>query len=124
MIDGPQLRGGGMTTSTVDLPAAAADAEGSVGPGGPLDMLFPVAADRLSWRCGRRSTATDTQETVFHYEHQQIGRWLRLDSAGRVYGEDREGVVRLFGRGGPLALAVALNAVFDGMDAYRPSEVV
>jgi hypothetical protein len=101
-----------MATSTADL---AAD---------PLGRIFPNDADRLAWRCGRRSTAADTQEEVLHYEHQQIGRWLRLDAAGRVYGEDPEGVVRLFGRGGALALSVALNAVFDGMDAYRPTEVV
>ena len=109
-----------MTASTTEI---LADPAPATGPGGPLDLIFPEVADRLSWRCGRRSTAADTQETVFHYEHQQVGRWLRLDSAGRVYGEDPEGVVRLFGRGGALALSVALNAVFDGMDAYRPIDV-
>ena len=113
-----------MAASTANVPAETADAGGGVGPGGPLDMIFPDAADRLAWRCGRRSTAADTQEIVFHYEHQHVGRWLRLDGAGRVYGEDPEGVVRLFGRGGALALSVALNAVFDGMDAHRPTEVV
>ncbi|MPZ74135.1 MAG: hypothetical protein GEU74_13045 [Nitriliruptorales bacterium] len=91
---------------------------------GPLRLILPVAADRLAWRCPRRSVAADTGETVFHYEHQRTGRWLRLDQSGRVYGQDPQGVVRLFGRGGALALAVALNAVYDGMDHHRPTEVV
>jgi hypothetical protein len=89
-----------------------------------LRLIFPQRQDLAGWRCGRRSTAVDTQEEVFHYEHHHIGRWLRLDAQGRVYGQDAEGTVRLFGRGGPLALAVALNAVYDGMDAYRPAEIV
>ena len=37
---------------------------------------------------------------------------------------EKPNIVRLFGRGGPLALAVALNAVFDGADDTRPSRVV
>ena len=91
---------------------------------GPLGAVFPRAEDRAAWWCGRRSEAADTREEVFHYQHQHIGRWLRLDTHGRVYGEDSEGVVRLFGRGGAMALAVALNAVYDGMDVYRPAEIV
>ena len=91
---------------------------------GPLRMIFPEAGDRAAWFCGRRSAAADTREEVFHYQHQHIGRWLRLDADGRVYGEDAEGTVRLFGRGGAMALAVALNAVYDGMDAYRPAQIV
>lgn len=91
---------------------------------GPLQSILPSPADRLAWRCSRRSVAADTKEVVFHYEHQHIGRSLRLDQAGRVYGQDPEGVVRLFGRGGRLALAVALNAVYDGMDHHRPAQVV
>ena len=89
----------------------------------PLQLILPVAADRLAWRCTARTVASDTDELVFHYEHQHIGRSLRLDQGGRVYGQDPEGVVRLFGRGGALALAVALNAVYDGMDEHRPTEV-
>jgi hypothetical protein len=91
---------------------------------GPLRMIFPNDVDRAAWWCGRRSAAADTREEVFHYQHQHIGRWLRLDARARVYGEDAEGTVRLFGRGGAMALAVALNAVYDGMDAYRPSQIV
>ena len=91
---------------------------------GPLRMVFPRADDRAAWWCGRRSEAADTRREVFHYQHQHIGRWLRLDADGRVYGEDAEGTVRLFGRGGTMALAVALNAVYDGMDDHRPAQIV
>lgn len=90
----------------------------------PLRLVLPEAADRLAWRCTARTEASDTHETVFCYEHRGIGRTLRLDGHCRVYGQDPEGTVRLFGRGGALALAVALNAVYDGMDRYRPSRVV
>ena len=91
---------------------------------GPLCLVLPEAGDRLAWRVTARTIAGDTKETVFHYEHRALGRSLRLDAHGRVYGQDPEGAVRLFGKGGPLALAIALNAVYDGMDQHRPSRVV
>lgn len=90
---------------------------------GPLAAILPTPADRRPWRCADTAVAADTGETVLHYEHQHTGRRLRLDRHGRVYGQDAEGVVRLFGRGGALALAVALNAVYDGFDELRPAEV-
>ena len=90
----------------------------------PLQQVLPDAADRAGWTLAGASIAGDTRETVFVYEHRNIGRTLRLDRRCRVYGQDREGSVRLFGRGGPLALAVALNAVYDGRDEHRPSRVV
>lgn len=90
----------------------------------PLALILPEAADRRQWVCVRQTPAAGTKEAVFHYQHQAMGRTLRLDRHGRVYGQDPEGVVRLFGRGGALALAVALNAVFDGMDHCRPRRVV
>ena len=90
----------------------------------PLERILPVAADRLAWRCVGRVTARDTAEAVFTYEHPGMGRALRLDASGRVYGTDAEGVVRLFGGGGALALAIALNAVYDGHDSAKPSRVV
>lgn len=90
----------------------------------PLERLFPEAEDRLWWQCIGRVTAADTGDSVAEYQHTAIGRTLRLDDSGRVYGQDAEGVVRVFGRGGALALSIALNAVFDGMDAHRPSRVV
>lgn len=90
----------------------------------PLELVLPNSADREAWHCTERTTAVDTHETVFHYEHRNLGRTLRLDQHARVYGQDPEGTVRLFGRGGALALAVALNAVFDGADRHRPSRIV
>ena len=90
----------------------------------PLTEVLPEAADRLSWRCATRVVASDTGETVFEYEHIAMGRSLRLDAHLRVYGQDPQGVVRLFGRGGALALAVALNAVYDGHDDYRPTRII
>ena len=90
----------------------------------PLCLVLPEAADRLAWHCTARTVAGDTNETVFHYEHRAMSRALRLDARGRVYGQDPEGAVRLFGKGGPLALAIALNAIYDGMDQHRPSRVV
>ena len=89
----------------------------------PLDDIFPVPEDRRAWRRVGSRISADTRETVYAYEHTGIGRALHLDSRGRVYGHDPEGVVRLFGRGGALALAVALNALFDGHDEHRPSRV-
>lgn len=95
-------------------------------PGGPdpLALILPVPGDRAMWHQTGSVISRDTEVTVFVYEHRAIGRTLRLDAGGRVYGQDPEGVVRLFGRGGAFALAVALNAVYDGMDQYRPSEIV
>lgn len=90
----------------------------------PLSVILPLAADRLSWSLVDTATAADTGERVVIYQHQATGRSLRLDGAGRVYGEDAQGVVRLFGRGGPMALAVALNAVYDHADHLRPVRVV
>ena len=90
----------------------------------PLATLLPVAADRLSWRLVATVTAADTREPVAIFRHDVTGRSLRLDAACRVYGEDAQGVVRLFGRGGPMALAVALNAVYDHADHLRPARVV
>lgn len=90
----------------------------------PLCLVLPEASDRLAWHCTARTVAGDTKETVFHYEHLAMGRSLRLDAGGRVYGQDAEGAVRLFGKGGAMALAIALNAVYDGMDQHRPSRVV
>ena len=90
----------------------------------PLATILPEPDDRAPWRRAGESTAADTQQTVFHYEHRATGRTLRLGADGRVYGQDPEGVVRLFGRGGPLALAVALNVVYDGLDRGRPRRVV
>lgn len=89
----------------------------------PLAMILPRGEDRALWHCTGERPAADTGATVFSYEHRGIGRTLHLDDQGRVYGQDPEGVVRLFGRGGPLALVVALNALYDGMDQYRPAEV-
>lgn len=90
----------------------------------PLAMILPVEADRELWQRVDESLASDTGVVVVHYEHRRIGRTLRLDGQCRVYGQDAEGVIRLFGRGGPLALAVALNAVYDGSDEHRPHTVV
>ncbi len=89
----------------------------------PLQQVLPDAADRGAWQCVGRVTSRDTGETVFEYEHRVIGRTLRLDAAARVYGQDPEGSVRLFGRGGGLALSIALNAIYDGMDEHRPARV-
>lgn len=90
----------------------------------PLTMILPVASDRELWHRIEESVASDTGAVVTHYVHRRIGRTLRLDRECRVYGQDAEGVIRLFGRGGPLALAVALNAVYDGSDEHRPHTVV
>lgn len=90
----------------------------------PLERLFPEPADRAPWMCVGRVIAADTGESVLEYQHTAIGRTLRLDDSGRVYGQDAQGVVRVFGRGGALALSIALNALFDGQDARRPSRVV
>lgn len=90
----------------------------------PLRRVFPEAVDRDAWRCVARVRATDTREAVFSYEHRALGRTLRLDAQCRVYGQDAQGVVRLFGRGGALALAIALNAIYDDADSHRPSRVV
>lgn len=90
----------------------------------PLQLVLPERVDREPWHCTGQTTAVDTHATVFHYEHRNLGRTLRLDEQARVYGQDPEGVVRLFGRGGPLALSIALNAVFDGADRYRPRRIV
>lgn len=90
----------------------------------PLALILPEAADRLSWFLVATATAADTAERVAIYRHQETGRSLRLDAAGRVYGEDAQGVIRLFGRGGPMALAVAINAVYDRADHLRPIRVV
>ena len=89
----------------------------------PLAGVLPDAADRVSWLREEIVTADDTREAVVVYRHTATGRALRLDETGRVYGEDAQGVVRVFGRGGALALAVALNAVYDGADHLRPSRV-
>ena len=90
----------------------------------PLDAVLPRPCDRLAWSTSGQVTAADTRETVTVYRHDRSGRSLLLDDEGRVYGRDAQGTVRLFGRGGPLALAVALNVVFDGQDHLRPAEVV
>lgn len=90
----------------------------------PLALILPEAADRLSWFLVDTATAADTGERVAIFQHRATGRALRLDAACRVYGEDAQGVVRLFGRGGAMALAVALNAAYDGADDLRPARVV
>ena len=90
----------------------------------PLALILPETADRLSWLLVDIVTSADTRERVAMYRHQETGRFLRLDSSGRVYGEDAQGVIRLFGRGGPMALAVALNAAYDRADHLRPTRVV
>lgn len=90
----------------------------------PLAAILPEAADRLSWFLVDTATAADTGERVAIYRHQATGGSLRLDHRGRVYGEDAQGVVRLFGRGGPMALAVAINAAYDHADHLRPARVV
>lgn len=89
----------------------------------PLAQVLPRPSDRAVWRRSHHSVAVDTGETVVHYTHQASGRTLRLDAQCRVYGQDSEGTVRLFGRGGRLALAVALNVIYDGITA-RPSRIV
>lgn len=89
----------------------------------PLTALLPVPEDRAPWLLTAAAPAADTGEVVYHFEHRGMGRALRLDGRCRVYGQDVEGVVRLFGRGGPLALSVALNAVYDGMEQHRPSAI-
>ena len=90
----------------------------------PLAMILPERVDRSAWTLVETATAADTRERVAIFQHQQTGRCLRLDASGRVYGEDAQGVIRLFGRGGPMALAVALNAVYDRADQLRPVRVV
>lgn len=90
----------------------------------PLSVILPAPADRASWTQVETATAADTHERVAIYRHNVTGRALRLDAAGRVYGEDAQGVIRLFGRGGAMALAVALNAVYDRADHLRPERVV
>ena len=90
----------------------------------PLADVLPEAADRLSWHLLETVIAADTGERVAIFRHAVTGRSLRLDAACRVYGEDAQGVIRLFGRGGPMALAVALNAVYDHADHLRPIRVV
>lgn len=90
----------------------------------PLAAVLPEAADRLSWYLADTVSAADTGERVAVFRHVVTGRCLRLDSACRVYGEDAQGVIRLFGRGGAMALAVALNAAYDGADHLRPARVV
>lgn len=90
----------------------------------PLAAILPEAADRLSWFLEDTATAADTGERVAVYRHQATGSSLRLDERGRVYGQDAQGVIRLFGRGGPMALAVALNAAYDRAEHLRPARVV
>lgn len=90
----------------------------------PLVMILPVPVDRASWCRVDTATAADTHERIAIYQHQVTGRSLRLDGAGRVYGQDAQGVIRLFARGGAMALAVALNAAYDGDDHLRPARVV
>lgn len=90
----------------------------------PLEMILPEPQDRASWTLLHMVTAADTRESVLIYRHTVTGRALRLDRACRVYGEDAQGVIRLFGRGGMMALAVALNAVYDGADDLRPTRVL
>lgn len=89
----------------------------------PLALILPMADDRAAWLRSATTTAADTRSQVVAYEHHATGRRLHLDGAGRVYGQDAEGAVRLFGRGGAMALAVALNAIFDGHDRLRPTRV-
>ena len=89
-----------------------------------LSRVLPDAADRTDWYHSHTSTAADTGARVHHYVFRFAGRALRLDDRGRVYGQDPQGVVRLFGRGGPLALHVALNMVFDGYQDRRPRRIV
>ena len=91
---------------------------------GILARIIPDPLDQADWYVSHRSRAVDTQLLVNHYVHRNSMRVLRLDDRGRVYGQDAEGVVRLFGRGGPLALHVALNMVFDGIEERRPKKVV
>ena len=90
----------------------------------PLTVVLPEAADRLAWTLVDTATAADTHERVGIFRHAVTGRCLRLDAACRVYGEDAQGVIRLFGRGGAMALAVALNAVYDHAEHLRPARVV
>ena len=90
----------------------------------PLGRILPSPHDRDAWELTHRSTAVDTGQVVAHYRHRRTQGTLRLDDAGRVYGQDVEGVVRLFGRGGPLALHVALNIAFDGHPDLWPTRVV
>ena len=101
-----------MTTTAMKDPLAA------------LRLVLPDAPDADDWRRVATSTSADTDVVVHHYQHRTTLRTLRLDDGGRVYGQDPEGVVRLFGRGGPLALHVALNMVFDGFEECRPRRVV
>jgi len=90
----------------------------------PLMTIIPDPRDQLQWSVGGQVLAADTGAAVWCYRHGPSGRSLRLDALGRVYGQDAQGTVRLFGKGGPLALAVALNAVFDGFDGARPRRIV
>src|SRR5688500_6023055 len=85
-----------------------------------LARVLPEATDREGWHLISTSRAADTGVPVHHYVFRHTARVLRLDDRGRVYGEDREGVVRLFGRGGPLALHIALKMIFDGCEDRRP----
>ena len=90
---------------------------------GPLQLIFPEPADQAAWERTDETTAADTGKVVHHYRHRTTLRCLRLDEAGRVYGMDPEGVVRLFGRGGPLALHVVINMVFDQRPDLRPATI-
>jgi hypothetical protein len=92
--------------------------------GEPLALILPLASDRAAWQLIDETVATDTGQVVYHYRHGVTLQCLRLDSAGRVYGRDAEGAVRLFGRGGPLALHVAINIVFDQHPDLRPQRIV
>ena len=91
---------------------------------GVLSRIIPEREDQQDWYVSHQTRASDTEALVTHYVHRHSLRMLRLDERGRVYGQDPEGVVRLFGRGGPLALHVALNMVFDGIEDRRPKKVV
>lgn len=91
---------------------------------GILTRIIPDPDDLSDWYVSHQSRASDTQHRVTHFVHRRSLRVLRLDDRGRVYGQDPEGVVRLFGRGGPLALHVALNTVFDGIEERRPKKIV
>ena len=70
------------------------------------------------WIWMHASPSAETGEIVHFYKHRSSRRYLRLDAAGRLYGEARDGEpVALPGCGGASLVLqlVAACATFDGL---------